>query len=140
MIKVWLVASSDWAGRLIRLATFSRWNHAAIEIDGKVYESLVFGGVRTISAAGYAGRWKRAESVQVSLPNKQAATDLLTGKIGKPYDWAALFALPFREDWHDPDKWFCSELVAAALERGGKPLRIKSHRVTPRDLWLALPG
>lgn len=141
MTKIWLVASSDWVGRLIRFATFSRWNHAAIEIDGVVYESVAPGGVRVVSAPAYAGRWKRAEAVAVKLSSPSDSCEFLRAQVGKPYDWGAVLALPFRAKWQSPEKWFCSELVYEALRVGGglMPGRLPANRVTPRDLWVALP-
>jgi uncharacterized protein YycO len=137
-MKLHFCKSNDIGGRLIRLFLFSQWNHAAIEVGGGVYESMARGGVRVTPAPGYGSRWHRAESIELAVPDEMALQAFLNRQVGKPYDWRALFALPFRKDWHEPNKWFCSELVAAALEQGGRSLRVKSSRVTPRDLWVAL--
>jgi uncharacterized protein YycO len=138
MSKIHFVASSTPGGLIIRLFTFSRWNHVAIEVDGVVFEALS-GGVQEVAAKDYIKRWKRGETVPVDVPDKAAAVSFLRDQLGKRYDFGALLALPFRKNWHTRDRWFCSELVAAALEQGGRPkMRIKSYRVTPRDLWLAL--
>lgn len=140
MIKVWLLASDDIGGWLIRLLTFSRWNHAAIEVGGVVYESMTRGGVRVTPASGYGSRWHRAESIALAVPDVPALQAFLNDQVGKPYDWMALVALPFREDWQSPHRWFCSELVAKALTVGGvRQFSVEKHRITPRDLWILKP-
>lgn len=139
MIKVHLTASNTLGGWLIRLLTFSRWNHASIEIDGIVYEALLATGVRTITATSYRDKWKRGKTVELEIPDKEAAKSFLRAQVGKPYDWTAIIALPFRQKWQKQNRWFCSELVASALVAGGMPgMRIEAHRITPRDLWVKL--
>jgi hypothetical protein len=58
-------------------------------------------------------------------------------QMGKPYDVLdiAAFAVGYRRDWRDTDKWFCSELVEAAVEASGFYRRIASptNFVTPSD-------
>lgn len=140
-MKIHFCKSNDIGGWLIRLFTFSRWNHVAIEVGGIVYESVADGGVRRVSSESFPGRWKKSHPVAVSVSDPSYLLAYLNSQVGKPYDWAAIVALPFRKSWHHQDKWFCSELVAEALIAGGSDAipRLKSHRVTPRDLWIALP-
>jgi hypothetical protein len=57
-------------------------------------------------------------------------------EYGRPYDWRGVLGLycPDR-DWHCPDSWFCSELVAHCLEKCNlSVVRADAHRVTPADL------
>ncbi|HEY9704948.1 MAG TPA: hypothetical protein V6C58_21090, partial [Allocoleopsis sp.] len=54
------------------------------------------------------------------------------------YDWKAIFGYLFhkRRKWQDENRWFCSELVAAILLKGGRKLfRSDLSRVTPHQLW-----
>lgn len=140
-MKIHFCKSNDIGGFLIRLFTFSRWNHVAIEIDGVVFEAVTGDGVQAVRAETFAGRWAKTEAVTVRADNPAEAKRFLSRQLGKPYDWLAIVALPFRESWQHPDKWFCSELATQALRLGGATLpgRIPSGRVTPRDLWMALP-
>src|SRR5579871_6548493 len=41
----------------------------------------------------------------------------IRGEVGKPYDRRGILAFALGRDWRDPSAWFCSELVAAMLER-----------------------
>lgn len=106
-----------------------------------VYESVTAGGVRRVPAETFPALWQKIESVPVSVENPRELLAFLNRQVGKPYDWFAILALPFRESWHRRNKWFCSELVAEALSAGGSNAvpRLKSYRVTPRDLWITLP-
>lgn len=140
-IRVYFTASNTIGGAAIRFLTFSRWNHVAIEIDDYVYEALLSGGVQKTKAYDYNINWKRTTLVDIDIPglNKEAAKNFLESQLGKPYDWKALFALPFRTDWQDNDSWFCSELVAEALIVSGLyQFNIGVSRFTPRDLFLIL--
>lgn len=140
-MKIWFCKSNDIGGWLIRLFTFSRWNHVAIEIDGVVYDAMAGKGVRLMSAWGFEHRWDKAIPVSVPVKDKQAALDFLEEQIGKPYDWGGIIAFPFRKSWHDKAKWFCSELAAEAMNLGShySISRVASSRITPRDLWVRLP-
>ncbi|WP_139227025.1 hypothetical protein [Marinobacter pelagius] len=140
-MKIWFCKTTDLGGWLIRLLTFSQWNHVAIEIDGVVYDAMAGKGVRRMSAWGFEHRWDKAVSIRARVKDKQAAIDFLESQIGKPYDWVALLAMPFRTTWQSPHRWFCSELAAKAMIMAGhRRFNIEAFRVTPRDLWVALPG
>lgn len=57
-------------------------------------------------------------------------------QIGKPYDFKAIINFGLQRDWREDDSWFCSELVAAALEEGGSRLvRRDAYTVSPQDLY-----
>ena len=140
MIKIHFCKSNSVTGWLVRLFTFSQWNHVAIEVNGKVYEARGMTGVTRSSAGGYLSQWAKHATVQITAPLNSQLIGFLESQVGKRYDFGGIIALPFRKPWHGKSKWFCSELVAAALLAAGLPrMRIEAHRVTPRDLWLALP-
>ena len=139
MIKVHFLKSHTVSGWLIRLFTFSQWNHVSIEIDGQVYEARGRTGVTQTGAKGYLNKWAKTDTVQINAPSQVSAVAFLNAQIGKRYDFGGIIALPFRKPWHGRSKWFCSELVAAALLSAGLPkMRVDAYRVTPRDLWIRL--
>ena len=72
----------------------------------------------------------------------QQAWDWAFTQLGKPYDFSAIAGIATDRNWHDEKRWFCSELVAVAFEKIGRPLlstRPSSvpWRVTPRDLLMS---
>jgi hypothetical protein len=72
---------------------------------------------------------------------EQAFYDFLQTQIGKPYDHSAILGFALDRDWRQSDSWFCSELIAAALEKAGYfsfCLAAPANKITPADLLLAL--
>ena len=139
MLTVHFLKSHTVSGWLIRLFTFSQWNHVSIEIYGQVYEARGRTGVTQTGAKGYQDQWAKTDTVQIDAPSPVSAVEFLDAQIGKRYDFGGIIALPFRKPWHGVSKWFCSELVAAALIASGLPkMRLDAYRVTPRDLWIRL--
>lgn len=138
-MKIHFCKSKDIGGFLIRLITFSRWNHVAIQVGDVVYEAVAFKGVIRTPKSSWS--WHRVETVALGPDGNSVAQKFLEAQLGKDYDWMALIALPFRRKWQEPHKWFCSELAAKALQLAGVDIlsRISAGRVTPRDLWAALP-
>lgn len=141
MIRIHFLRSNDMAGFVIRLFTRSKWNHVAIEYNGIIWESMAPGGVRKILAKGYPERWDDHETIELPTSNVLDICDFLDGEVGKKYDWKAVFAWPFRIDWHDRSKWFCSELVAEALQLNNHTklkLNKRARRITPEYLYKQL--
>jgi len=121
----------------IKLATLSHFSHCAVNVNGIVYESTIEKGVTKCSLNSFADRYPNRETIIVDGNNDLAET-WLNKQIGKDYDFTALAGIPLRKKWNDDNKWFCSELVAEALVKSGVlNMRLKTHRVTPRDLWYA---
>lgn len=65
----------------------------------------------------------------------------MVSQIGKPYDYLALAGLILGRDWRSEKSWFCSELIAFALEVAKYwKLTSDSNHIDPRDLYLILSG
>jgi hypothetical protein len=77
---------------------------------------------------------------RVLCPTKKIQKDVakfLQAQIGKPYDFEGIAGILFRQNsWHDINKWFCSELIAAAFSYALYRLLNEFHlnRVTPQAL------
>jgi len=140
-VTIHFCKSEGLGGRILRLFLMSRWNHVAIQVGNVVYEALSSGGVIKRSPAAFTRSWHRVSSVETDVADVRALQRFLELQLGKPYDWKAILAFPFRGGWHDRSAWFCSELTYEALRVGGGlvPDRLPANRVTPRDLWVALP-
>jgi uncharacterized protein YycO len=102
------------------------------------------GGVE-IRPAGYDKATLVRELI-VDLPTMSGMDVLwlsfLHNQVGKPYDITAIAGLALDRDWREDDSWFCSELVAAALEYSGymPTLSSANNHISPRDLLLVLSG
>lgn len=130
--------SNTLAGKLIRLFTFSQWNHVAIECNGIVIDSTAKKGVAAYVKSDFLRKYDDVRIEKLTGVSEAQSWLFLKSQVGKGYDFRAIVALPFRKSWQDDTRWFCSELVAAALIKGGRKLKINSGRVTPRDLWVML--
>ena len=127
--------SSGAVGFLIRLFTLSKWNHVAIEHKGNVIDSTFKAGVAVTSKEKFLKKYPVHAIRKINGVNEEVSWKFLKAQLGKGYDYKAIVALPFREDWQRDSKWFCSELAAAAIIKGGRKLKLKPERVTPGNLW-----
>lgn len=152
MIRIRFVTCNDWISDGIRLYEHDGWaTHAeAVMPDGSLLGAHLQGGVE-IRPAGYDKatmtrelivELKGIDSTQVSAWNTAESRfyAFLQAQVGKPYDRTALVGLALDRDWHQADSWFCSELMAAALEECGYCPRLASlnSHISPRDLLLGL--
>ena len=140
-VTVHFCKSEDLGGRILRLFLMSKWNHVAIQVGDAVYEAVSWGGVIRRPYSQFAKSWHRVASVEVEVAEPLTLYKFLSMQLGKPYDWKAILAFLFRGSWQSHEAWFFSELVYEALMvcGGMLPDRLPSNRVTPRDLWVALP-
>jgi len=120
--------------RLIQWQTRSPYSHAAIWMpNASVIESANGIGVRHRMACV-----DDATADVFTVPGATAAhwmraIDFCTAEIGCKYDWIGIARFITRKPGGDPDRWFCSELVAAACRAGGFPLlaRIEPWAISP---------
>jgi hypothetical protein len=151
-MKIRFVTGNDLISNGIRFYEHDGWaTHAeAVMPDGTLLGAHLQGGVM-IRPAGYDAATMTRELI-VDLPPFEDADhpwgmedrfyNFLRAQVGKPYDDIALIGLAMNRDWHDAGSWFCSELMAAALEFCGywPPLAALDSHVSPRDLLLVLSG
>ncbi len=142
MLRLVYTRHHSLASVLIRLVTWSPWSHVAIATeDGTVIESRALsGGVveRPISQA-LSGA-SRIEWVSVPCPDPEAAIAWARTQLGQRYDWSAAIGIGLHRRWDRTGRWYCSELVEAALAQAGRP-RFRSaavSRVTPQMSYMVL--
>jgi len=121
-------------GRAIRLLTFSEYSHVSLCFDRYTLGASARNGVHFESRKELLDKSTKHVFAVVKADPVRAQKFALD-QIGKSYDWGALLAWFFRARWRSNEKWFCSELVAAALDYGGTSVVRKDlYRVTPQDL------
>lgn len=116
-------ARGNWQDALIRYATRSEFSHVEMSTvrTGSTFlgygSSNRDGGVvaaRPVSIK--PGNW---QFVKVPGFNTDMAARFIESHKGEGYDWLAIaFTHLLRFNWHNPDKWTCSEIIAAALGMG----------------------
>ena len=142
MIRLQFSTENLLSSELIRTYDHGWCSHVdAVLPDGTLLGSRVSGGVQ-IRQPGYA---KFSKTELVNLPTTDPIEEqfyvFLKGQVGKPYDSSAIEAFVFDRSWRKPDSWFCSELIAAALEDSRffpHKLSTPANRITPADLLLTL--
>ena len=134
-----LFCRSHWPGSYaIRALTFSsQWSHVALVSDNRIDAvEATFPRVRANWAPEIVDAHSAHAWATLDVPGEAAAWHFAGEQIGKLYDVGGLIALPFgRRDWQSPGRWFCSELIAAAANAGGRDLFRDFDRVTPEMLW-----
>ena len=106
------------ADSVIRVYTRSQWSHVGVVLRDGSYIDAWPSGVGFEKFQVQLSLAAQHINIDVPLPDEHAAENFLSAQIGKPYDYTAVFGFPFRK-WNDDRKWYCSELVAAALQAGG---------------------
>jgi uncharacterized protein YycO len=126
----------------------SLWRWDATDVrGGEIVEAMEGYGVRRLPADAYAAARAagRIRCLSFREPLSPAETATLwaaaSAEIGRGYDWLGVirFVSRRRQDGH-PQKWFCSELVAAACTAAGRPLfhAKPAWQVLPADLAYSL--
>lgn len=124
---------------LIRWQTRSVYSHAAILMpDGRIVEAWQGAGVRTTTLSDWQGIDRFAVP---SLTDAQwrAASTFALRQVGQGYDYAGVARFLSRRDTPENGRWFCSELVFAAIQHAGLNLleRIPPAEVSPGHLALS---
>lgn len=122
---------------ILRTAMWSQWSHQALLMPDGVHlvDATFWHGVALRDRAEIAmSRWAVRE---IACPRPDDAYQFALAQIGKKYDTLGTLGIGLHRDWQEPDRWFCSELVEAALVAGGNKRFINdAGRVTPQHSWM----
>lgn len=115
--------------KLIRWWTNSRYSHCELIIGDMAYSADAWTNcVRAIPASGFnPNSW---EKIPVTGDTAKVIS-FVSSQLGKKYDWLGIlgFIVPWKSG--DKDKWYCSEICAAALGIGKRP-------ISPQELYEVL--
>lgn len=125
---------------LIRLATFSKFSHAALMLsDQLIIDSTLSSGVQLSTLEDFCKRYKNTVVVDVPVADETKAINFAINQVGKPYDWSAILGMITQRNWQEDDSWFCSELIEAIFKAGDTPrFRDDLSRITPQMSWAVL--
>ena len=119
----------------------ARWSHCAVadEERGVFIEALMFKGVIETPFATWMLKYPSYEVVKIDCPAPITAMNFARAQVGKGYDYLGAVGVPWRTPWHFENRWYCSELVEAALQHGGRlRWRLTKRGVSPMESWLVL--
>jgi len=137
--RILLFKGRGVVSRCIRWQTRSEYSHAALMLkDGSIVEAWQGEGVRTTRLKD----WCNVDVFGVrEMTDSQwaIAIEYALEQVGKGYDYWGCVRFVSRRRLPENDKWFCSELVFAALQRAGISLlhRIRADEVSPGMLSLS---
>ena len=129
-------------GRLIRWRTMSRVSHAEAVLPNGTIIAALSEGVRNVP-----GDYDTTSTSQIFVDVLMPPNDLnrwvtyLWSRVGRPYDWSAIYGEALHLNWRRPGGFICSMLCALSLRESGTfphPLSDPAHEITPRDLLLIL--
>ncbi len=137
--RVLLYQGSGFVSSLIRWQTRCAYTHAAIlRPDGQVLEAREFAGVQLVPYAVRPG--EIVDHFRVAGLTAQQWREVLDfgeRRLGRGYDYLGVLRFLSRRSGGNPDRWFCSELVFAALETAGLPVLSRIHAVEVSPALLA---
>lgn len=110
----------------IRAATWSKWSHCGIVLGDTVIHSTTGKGVHSEPLQALKDRYQW--EIRTIPGDGERAYDYLNCK----YDWDGVFGHWFGA-WNDPDKWFCSELVAHCSDVFNREW---TSRITPQHCYM----
>lgn len=136
--RILLFKGKGVISRLIRWQTNGQYSHAALQLpDGKIIEA--WHKPAEVRVRPPLKDWSNVDAFDVEgMTAKQwtLAAQWAQMQIGKKYDFSGVFRFVTRWRKEQDDKWFCSELVFAALKYAGVNLleRVQASQVSPTVL------
>jgi uncharacterized protein YycO len=139
-MQIALFKNTSVVSSTIRKYTRSPYSHCALILDdGRVIEAREFKGVRVLASLNDAmDKGSIADIYDFDATPEQILEiqEFLTQQIGKEYDYLMIVGFVVRasrEGRKSTNRWFCSELVYAALEKANIILlnNIKPWEVSP---------
>lgn len=128
-ITINLHRGTSLIGRLIRWQTRSPYSHASLILPGGIFiESREGIGVQcrflaetTAAVPGAPGETIEQYTLAATPGQATAIARFAKAQVGKPYDYTMVARFVSRRgpSRRQSGKWFCSELVYAALAHGG---------------------
>ena len=137
MIRIAMYRGTGLLAWLVRLRTGGHYSHCSLVVVGvRVIEALPFTGV----VESDLSRLQEADLFDFAHTREQAVViaEFASRQVGKAYDLLAILSLfvAHKEDRKKTGKWFCSELVVAALRKAGVNATpaLRPWEVTPQRL------
>ncbi len=118
-MKIHLYHGGGLIGSAIKWQTRGKYSHAAVSFGNHLFEAKEFVGT-VLRDMNEGDRKSDIFEITKSF-NKGLSKEFLGAQIGKPYDYGMVLRFLSRrqETRRSRGRWFCSELVYAAVAVGG---------------------
>jgi hypothetical protein len=124
---------------------YAQYGYIATHVDYAMADNRFLGSMFPAGVhiyGPYYTRWAGFVDLPCTADQLAAFENFLKQQLGKPYDMVDLLAnFGIARNWRNPDKWWCSELLGAALETVKwfkNPLAMGVEKLSPRDLALTI--
>ena len=141
MIQILGYKGKSWISKMIKFQTRSEYSHVAIGVKDTYFEAWHKGGVREFDLND---KEKHSSDTPITFTTLDVKVDeesvylFLKSQVGKKYDFKSVLRFVSRRDVRADGKWFCSELVAAALKYGGVEIQhLPYSYLSPRDVMMS---
>jgi hypothetical protein len=140
-IQLEFIAERKWYSFIINWFTSGSFSHVDFVVASQYrFGARPCGGV-ALRKVGYVPV-RRTLIVTIDCNDTEYALfrEFLEKQVRKPYDYKGIFGFALGRAWFDDSRWFCSELIAAALIHAGilRPLCVPANRISPNALLLVL--
>lgn len=142
METVFLIFSRSYKPGSLAISAYTacKWSHVGIydmKTQTVIESTFAHNGVQECSIDEFMSRAVETKIIGVKVVSRAAVLAAARSQIGKPYDWTALIGIVLKDrNWAEDDMWFCFEVAAWALSKGGSPY-FKPHElrfITGNDL------
>ena len=131
----WHTRKKKW-----RIFSLAKYSHCEIIFsDDEFFSSSGRdGGVRFKKIKCDKKKWD-VFKIEISAADEKKIREFCAAQCGKKYDWRAIFFSQILDlQRENPQKWFCSEICAAALQKINFLKNEKPHLLSPIELFLKL--
>jgi uncharacterized protein YycO len=141
-MRVLLYKGKSLTSKAIMFQTRSPYSHAAIQFTGGGVVEAWRSGVRLIGSP-FEGHSKGTiidvyRLSAISNLDEDKLVNFLMQQVGKGYDFKSIARFLTRREARLDDRWFCSELVLAALDEVDVHLlNINPSIASPRDIGIS---
>lgn len=110
-------------------------NHVEIYIDEKTLISALPGGVRKYKENEIKNVKEEILEISCTKEQKDIVNSFIISQLNKPYDYLGVLLFSLAPSWNDSRRWFCSELIGAALIKAKIIPTSLSYRISPGSLY-----
>lgn len=127
---------AGFGGGLIKWFTFGGYSHVSLVFVGSAMGNLEIDALQGKGVSCRVdGQIKNPRDLfEVSADADRVQSIYATAQTlcGRKYDWRGIYGFLRRKKRENPNKWFCSELVAHCLKENGiELLRLPAWKQTP---------
>lgn len=139
MIRVaFYKAKGNWQDWIIRKWTSGPYSHCELVIGDLWLSASPREKVVRYKAIKDTGEWDFV-SPDLDVAQVKIIQDWAALELGCGYDWLGIFMTQLINfNRQDPHRWFCSELVTAALQQVGMLTGVTPHQTDPNELYAML--